>query len=76
MSYSADESTNSITFTIQASESSSVSFSVQFHTQNSNPLSAEGKICGSMYVATVQLNHKYVCIKLYVMQVIYVHIRM
>ena len=44
VSYSASESDDNITFTIQASQATGVSFSVEFYTQNSEPLSAEGKI--------------------------------
>ena len=42
-SYSANESEDKITFVVQASEASNFSFSIEFCTQNSNPLSAEGK---------------------------------
>ena len=44
MSYSADESDSNITFNIQISQASSNSISVEFGTQNSNPISAKGKV--------------------------------
>ena len=43
VSYSAIESRGIITFTVQASQASSDAFSVEFCTQNSSPVSAEGK---------------------------------
>ena len=44
VSYSASETDDNITFTIQASQATGVSFSVEFYTQNSESLSAEGKL--------------------------------
>ena len=43
VSYSADESDGSIVFTVNASQPFSDEFSVEFCTQNSDPLSAQGK---------------------------------
>ena len=43
VSYSASESDDNITFIIQVSQATGVSFSVEFYTQNSDPLSAKGK---------------------------------
>lgn len=63
MSYSADESDDNITFTIQASQSSSDEFSIEFCTQNSSPISAQGKPC------SVNLIIMYKCIRLLTCQV-------
>ena len=50
VSYSSVESGGSITFTVQASQASSDAFSVQFCTQNSDPVSAEGNYILICYV--------------------------
>ena len=53
-SYSNDEGLGIIAFTIQASQASEDAFSVEFSTQNSNPVSAQGNtIMPLMYKAAM-----------------------